>query len=614
VAFEDSVANTTHETSVLVCGSQMGKTDGLIDIMGWRLDTRPRPQLYVGPSKDFVEDQFSPRLTTLISETASLAAKASKRREKRTLKIIAGVPVRLAWAGSATQLSSDSFGDVYVDEIDRMGVNIQGEGDPLAMAKARSFTYRDRKMVVTSTPLVGTVDVAIDPQSRLQFWKKSDPDDIRSSAVWKLFQAGTMGHWAWPCPHCEEYFIPRFSCLKWPKIDGRKRISAAEAVDEAYVECLLCEGHIREHHKSRMNARGVFVCPGQSIDLDGSVYGEMPKSRIMSFWVSGLASPFVTIGERAAAFIEALDDGTAEKMQGVINTGFGELFSPGTGEAPEWSEVLACKAPYVKRTVPDGVRVLLLSVDVQKNRMPYVIRGWGERGTSWKIDADELHGETQYPDVWSDLEDLMHQTFDGLPIRMGLIDSGFRPGKKDIVPVHMVYEFCRKYPRFLRASKGSSAPMRKPMVHSKIDIMINGKEFKQGLDLLRLDTDYFKSWVHERIRWPKDKPGAWFVPDDVSEDYCMQIVSEARSRNPSGVVKWVARSKENHFLDCEAMQVAAAMSLNLFKLTAGDQVRTRSSVQRPKTENSAPAVFGAAEQAIKTGVRESTWLEQESIW
>jgi hypothetical protein len=39
-------------------------------------------------------------------------------------------------------------------------------------------------------------------------------------------------------------------------------------------------------------------------------------------------------------------------------------------------------------------------------------------------------------------------------------------------------------------------------------------------------------------------------------------VSEARVRLASGRVKWVRRSRENHFLDCEAMMMAAAHFIN----------------------------------------------------
>ena len=108
--------------------------------------------------------------------------------------------------------------------------------------------------------------------------------------------------------------------------------------------------------------------------------------------------------------------------------------------------------------------------------------------------------------------------------------------------------------------------MRVPLVQSKIEVTLKGTAAKAGLAQVRVDTDYFKSWVHERIRWPTDARGGWHLPHDTSDDYCAQIVSEARIRLPSGRVQWKQTSRENHFLDCESMQAAGAHMLNVARI------------------------------------------------
>lgn len=597
MAFEDAIEDPRYEVNAFVCGSQMGKTDAVLDLIGWRLDTRPRPLLYLGPSKDFITDQFEPRLMALLDETKSLRTKVARgKRMKKTRKVVAGVPVRMAWAGSATQLSSDQAGDIHVDELDRMGNDVQGEGDPLTVVKARGFTYRDRKVMVTSTPKRGAVDVTKDAQSGLEFWKRSDQLE---SPIWKLWQSGTRYHWAWPCPQCGEYFIPRFSCLEIPKVDDTppdakepvlRRPTAAEARASAYLKCPRgdCGGVVEEHHKPAMNARGVYVAPGQRVDRDGVVHGDPPPALTNSFWVSGLASPFVSFGERAAAWIEAVESGDQEKIQGVINTGFGELFAPGGGDAPEHAEVTAIKTAsgYRKGEMPTGVVYPVLTVDVQKNRLVYVIRGWGARARSWLIDAGALWGETAEEGVWTQLAQLMAAPVCDVPLRTVFIDSGFRPGKPLDLPVHRIYEFCRRSPGLTWPTKGSSVAMRTPLVVSKIEVSQAGKVAKFGLDLVRLDTDHWKSWVHERVRWPQDQPGAWHLPYDLEEDYDAQIVSEARIRRPSGGAIWVRRSRENHYLDCEAMQAAAAFMIGMQRLS--EEQAAAFTEQRVRPEVAAP--------------------------
>jgi hypothetical protein len=60
IAFERFFSSDEYETCALITGTQMGKTDAILDVIGWRVDTRPRPQLYVGPSRDFVAESSSP--------------------------------------------------------------------------------------------------------------------------------------------------------------------------------------------------------------------------------------------------------------------------------------------------------------------------------------------------------------------------------------------------------------------------------------------------------------------------------------------------------------------------------------------------------------------------
>ena len=236
---------------------------------------------------------------------------------------------------------------------------------------------------------------------------------------------------------------------------------------------------------------------------------------------------------------------------------------------PEWQEVADLKRPYRTLELPAGVKVLTLTVDVQKRRLVYTVRGWGYRGSSWLVDFGELHGHTTQSDVWSDLAELLHRPIGDLVIRRAFIDSGFRPGKPDHVPVNKVYEFCRKFPRLVYPTKGR-ATQDKPLILGKNDVNAKGDVRKYGLDLIWLDTDHFKSWVHERIRWEPDKPGAWLLPVDTTDDYCKQIVSEARVKKPNGQPQWVPRSRENHFLDCEAMQAAAGHMLNVHLIRDDD--------------------------------------------
>jgi phage terminase large subunit GpA-like protein len=557
---------------VMVTSAQTAKTESFLDIIGERLDNRPAPILYVGPSKEFVTDQFEPRLRSLFEQSKSLQSKIigglDGKRQKKTLKRVNGTTLRLAHAGSSTALKSDPASMALVDEYDEMLKNVNKQGDPLGLVEARGDTYADFVAGIVSTPSLGMIETEIDPVSGLELWKAVRTDNIEDvpSPIWRLWQSGTRHHWCWRCPHCHRYFVPRFNLL-----DGFKNLTPLQARRSAFVRCFYsdCGGVIEERHKEEMNATGRMVAPGQSVDADGNVIGAPPESSTLSFWVSGLASPFVTIGQRVETYLTALRSNESDKLQTAINSQFGELYVDGGGDVPPWEHIFDQRLPYKAKTVPDGVRYLTCGVDVQKNRLIFVVRGWGRYATSWLIVHGELHGNTADGEVWDNLSEFLQTPIDNHMIKLCYVDSGFRPGKREGVPVNRVYEFCRRHRRFVFPTKGSSHIMLRPFVRSHIEVTQQGSTSKYGLELLRLETDHWKSFVHERLRWPREQPGAWYINNDVDENYCRQLVSEVRVVGLNGKPQWIVRARENHFLDAEAMAAAAAFQLNVQHLRGG---------------------------------------------
>lgn len=601
IPFSRAVHARTHKRVALVVGSQMGKSDSILDIIGERMDTAPVPILYLGPTKQFITEQWEPRIDELLKNTPVLRAKMGRgRRMSKTRKVVSGVPLRLAHGGSSVAIKSDPFGLGITDEADEMLANVKGSGDPIRQVDRRGDTYADFVHAITSTPTEGPSDVEVDPDSGLEFWAELDPQEI-SSTIWRIWQSGTRYHWSWPCPHCGEYFIPRFKCLGWDKpkdAQGKElRSDPALAAKTAHLVCTANGCVISEDDavsveranmpaKMWMNERGVYVAPGQHVTKDGTVVGEPPESWTLSYWASGLASPFKTWGERAAEYVEAVRSGEASEIQSVVNGGFGELFAPGGGEVPEWRALEALKAPYLSGEVPSGVRAVTAGVDVQGSRLIYSVRGWAARSESWLIEAGEIYGQTFEETVWDDLDEVLLKSYDGHSIRLALIDSGFRPGRPDLVPEHRVYQYCQRHSRFARPTKGRDTQV-KPIIPSKreVGVDIRGKRVMIGLELLLLDTDYFKRFVHERLRWPVDEPGAFHLPEDTTDDYLKQLVSEARIKRPGGKPTWVRRSKENHFLDCEAMNAAAGYFLGVQRLRdmpSAERSSSRDDDEQPK--------------------------------
>ncbi len=579
VPWSAAVHSGKYRRVVAVTSAQSGKTESMLDVIGARLDQRPAPIIYVGPTKEFLTDQFEPRLMGLLDDAATLRNKVVRgRRMKKTLKHVAGVRVRLAHAGSSSALKSDPAALALIDEFDEMIANVKGQGDVLGLVEARGETYADFVTAVTSTPSRGLIETELDEHSGLEFWAVSSPDDVQSP-IWKLWQQGTRHHWAWPCRHCNDYFVPRFKQLKWPE-----QATPAEAKREAVLVCPHCGGVHIETDKAWMNERGAMVAPGQRVDLVDDrplVTGDPAESSTLSMWTSGLCSPFVSFGQRAETYVNARVSGDHDRMQTAMNAAFGECYSmTASGDVPEWQEIMERRQPYRRGEIPAGGLRLVMGVDVQKFSLVYVIRAFGSRGTSWLVEEGSLYGPTDDDDVWSALSDLMMQPIAGMHIEKVFIDSGFRPDKPEQGNEHKVYEFCRRFSWLCSPTKGRDV-QTPPYKVSKIEVKPDGKRASYSIDLVTLSTDFFKSLVISRIRTPAHMPGAFYVHEEVAEDFCKQLTSEARVVI-EGKPHWVRRSRANHFLDCEALCAAIGYALNVQRIPEG--VQRDSDGSRPPDE------------------------------
>jgi phage terminase large subunit GpA-like protein len=526
-----------------------------LDALGWRAATRPRPSLYVGPTELFCRQTIDERLTRMLDTAKGL--EVDHLRSTKLLRYFNGVRLRLGWGGSPASLASDQAGDIVVDEYDKMFGSQRRGGDPFELALARSDTYNDRKMMVTSTPIQGRVETKKDPVSGLEFWDVADTESVESP-IWRRWQSGTMHHAVWQCPHCQSWFVPRLSLLT-----SVKDATPGEMRTNTWVTCPASGCKIGEEHKDTMNEHWGLVAPGQTISSDGAVHGEPCATHILSVWVSGLMSPFVPWGKRAADLAAAKLTGESESIQAVTNNG-GECWSPVTVKALAPEHVRTKIAEYRFGQVPGEVLRITMGADVQGNRIVYVVRGWGARGRSWLLERNEVFGRTSEDEVWSRFALVFQHQYAGMRIEKAVIDAGFRPDKPEAGEYHKVLDFCHSYEWIAQASRGK-AKQASPVISGMEDITAEGKKDKYGLQVLKVDTDYFKTQWFWRLSAPKGHPNSAHFPEDIDDEYCRQIVSEVRVGNG----EWQQLSRQNHYLDAESLAGVAAHILKLTEIPDG---------------------------------------------
>ena len=393
----EAFSDPTVREIVIVCGSQMGKSEALLCVIGHRFTDGPlTPAIIVQPNMNLAGSFADDRLRKLFSSTPELDAKLEKgNRDRKHEKFISGVRLGMAWAGSATSLSSWPCGLALVDERDRMDADVQGEGDPVTLVRARGKNYPRFKLGIVSTPTI---------------------ED--TSPIQARFDDGTMEFWEWCCPHCGDWFWPRLKHLTWPQ-----GCTAMEAEELGTFHCPACGAQIADRHKRAMNENGRYR--GYERTKDGD-YQPSPTPRsgsIRSFWISGLCSPWVRFGAICSALVGAYRSGDVERIQAVVNTYGGEVFRT-RGDAPEWQEVAALKRTYGPYHPPPGVQGVTMGVDVQKLGLYYMVRGWGFNMTSWLLGHGFIAGETAYDDVWIKLANQLMRPIGTFRVQRCFVDSG----------------------------------------------------------------------------------------------------------------------------------------------------------------------------------------------
>jgi phage terminase large subunit GpA-like protein len=541
-------ADPAIDSVVVVMGSQMAKTETILNLIGHWFDDGPLlPTLYVGPTQKQVSSISGDRFTKMLQSTPRLRDRlAGGHADKIAEKWIAGVRLGFAWAGSATELSSHPNARVLVDECDRMDDDVNGEGDPVEIANARRDAYQDSKLGVFSTP---TLEGA--------------------SRVWSRFEEGSMLKWAWPCDHCRTLFVPSMQLLKFDPDAPLTTIA-----HNARVMCPYCAGEHEDVRRAALNARGDYLPHRLTATGEHELTDAPIANRVASFWISGLASPFVSFGASAERLARALRSREQERIQGVVNTRFGEVFKA-RGDAPKWEELRALVRPVAPLQVPEWGQILTMGTDVQRDGLYYVIRAWGydpviQSDRSHLVDFGHLHGDPDFDDVWLALRALTFAEYHSandlriaprvLSITAGLVDSGFNPSRDRFKrPEHRVYEWCRRMGWRQQPSKGHDAQME-PVKMSRIDRTPTGRAIPGGLKLWHVDTDHFKTWLHAEIRRSvEDDDPTWSLNSAADENYMRQITSEELVIKPGGRRIWtVPKSRANHLLDCEVLARAAA--------------------------------------------------------
>lgn len=524
----DAVVDDDIEQIVIMTCAQVGKTEILLNIIGYFASQDPAPMLQLQPtlemaaafSKDRVSGLFSlsPVLAKTISDTRSRDAKARGAGATVFHKKFPGGQLTMCGANSPASLASRPIRIVLADEIDRYPVSAGEEGDPLNLARKRTATFHNRKIILTSTPTVKG-----------------------ASRIEMAFEESDKRRYYVPCPHCESMQTLAWKNLSWAKGEDGKW----DGTDPWY-NCDDCGSKIEEGDKPAMMKAGRWIAEGFSRGVAG-------------FHINELYSPWRKWRDMVADFLNASKD--SELLRVFVNTSLGETFEEAAEMAPE-GLITRCEAYGAE--VPSGAVVLTAGVDVQDNRLEVEVYGAGANDERWIIDYRVINGDPGLPAVWKQLDDVIlsgeyqHESGQTLGIAATAVDSGGHHTKA-------VYEYCmrRKSSRVF-AIKGVGGFGRAAV--SAPSGKRSGRSARK-VELWTLGVDEIKSLIYSRLAIQEVGPGYIHFPlaDWCNEEFFAQLTAEkivTKFRRGVPYREWVQTRKRNEVLDCTVYAHAALLLLN----------------------------------------------------
>ena len=537
---------------VFMKSAQVGATEAGNNWLGYCIHRTPGPFLLVQPTTDMAKRLSQQRVDPLIEESPELRALVAPSRARDSgntvlSKRFPGGVLLITGANSAVGLRSMPARNVFLDEVDAYPGDLDGEGDPVRLAEARTFNFGHRaKMFLASTPTI-----------------------MGMSRIEREWEVSDQRRYHVPCPHCGGLQWLKFERLRWPQ--GRP--------EEARYICEHCEEPIDERHKT------AIMDPDNGADWIATAEPEVAeraqRAGLVGFHISGLYSPLGWLSWMDIAAQWESAQGKDAELKTFKNTILGQTWQE-RGEAPDWHRLYERREDWSLGTVPAGVLLLTAGADVQRDRIEIDVWGWGRNLRSWLVDHIVIEGDTSRPEIWVKLGEILNRTWphvDGAQMALArfAIDTG------DGATTDAVYGWARLHRgEQVLAVKGQREGIVKAPVDgpSKVDVNEKGRKIRRGLSLWTVKSGYFKSETYRFLRqnpltdedielgaeWPAGYmhiPRVGVTAEWIKQLTAEQLVTRRDKRRGYTKLEWQKLRDRNEALDCRVYARAAAWLMGI---------------------------------------------------
>ena len=555
---QDAIGDPRLEQVVVMKSAQAGLTEVLANAILRTIDVAPIPTLYVMPTLEMAAALMRTRIRPALELVPELAAKVRGRAMMHL--DVDGAPIEVVGGRSTSALSSRAVGQLFGDELDRLEHDLDGEGDPWALAIARTTTFATRKIVAISTPTIH-----------------------EGSRIEALYLASDQRRLHVACPACAARIVPTVAHL----------VERGAAVRWRCPACF---------HEVDEGGRMALVAAGE--------WRPAAASAIRGYHVWAFYSPWVSMAEILAKRTASAH--SPELAQTFHNLVLGEPWSP-PATTIEASDLMAMREEF-GALVPAAVRFVTLGVDTQDDGLVGLVVGWGEPEEAWLLGVVPFTGEPSIDAPWEELRELLGLAWPSaaggsLRVAATLVDSGGHFTDR----VYRMTARLRNRGHWVYACKGYAGP-RKIIERSKTEKGTN-RHFMIGVDGA-------KAALYARLK-RIDGASPIHIPAHFTEDLVKQLAAEQLvvERNKWGRVRQVwklPRGRANELQDALVYAYAAMRWLAptpahfTVACTRGDAQRLatdQAGAPPPPRALPAPAASPASPRASWIPRRRAGWLQ-----
>jgi terminase, large subunit len=527
-AWLDAMTDASVRQMTLMKSARVGATRVLDHVIAYHIHQDPAPILMVLPRVEDCEDFSRSKVLPMLQDTPALAEivgdvksrDANQRILKRTFRN--GASISFVGANSAAGFRRVSARIILLDEVDGFPMEAGEEGDQVALATKRGETFWNRRIALTSTP-------TLKYQSRIE----------------KAFNESDQRRYFVPCPSCGHFQTLRWENLRWDKTESGEHLPGTAH--------FVCEAHgciITEDRKPAMIEAGEWRAErpfnGHAGFAIWTAYSPFPNaswSHVVREFLAGRADPIL--------------------LRTWTNVTLGQPWED-RGSGKSWEELAARarQSTYKRGTVPQGACLLYCGIDVQIDRLEWLLVGRGPEHKKYIVDWGTIARPIGEADAQRALDQLLDRRWKNycgreMGIVLAAVDAGFE--------TDTVLEYCRRHgPNRIIAVRGVAGDFT-----PRIAKVQRERDSKRGT-LLKYRQNFFNVGTHTLktglfLDLAKDDsatPGHIAFPSDVEDRVLQELCSEQRiavKKMGQIVFRWEKLSdrQPNEMLDCYCYAMAA---------------------------------------------------------